>query len=519
MVLIGGGTALCIYAAIALAAVDVWVKRGGNLEGIGAPRAARPVVVVPAAAIPQAPPAADGAFVRFGAFAPWALPGRGEPAGTQKLPPGFLPKAAGAIAAGAKNPPIVGLATLGDLKDVPEISLQDSVPRSSQLEILSAIGKIHMMNERETDGFIKALIRERADLAGLPFALGDACRKTEKESWAFTQAVWEVRRSRRNRGGGNETVQARIAALMQILAPAPEHLRTGLAENLASISDVAATRALAKLAVFSLEDDVRKQAMEGLKLRREKDYTDILVEALHYPWPPFARHAAEVIAKIERTDLIPQLIAVLERPDPRLAALRKVADKSELVLRELVRVNHHRNCLLCHAPAVDGSDNAPPEVPRSVLTASVLTASVPVPGKPLPPTLVYYRERGSGAVRVDITYLRQDFSLLQPVSDAAPWPEMQRFDFFVRTRTVTDQEARAHGSTLAKRLGGLPNPYHEAALAALRQLSGRDAGPTSQAWRKLAAAGDGAGRSGHRVEIPRGGTAEGRGAARNRQGE
>jgi len=44
-------------------------------------------------------------------------------------------------------------------------------------------------------------------------------------------------------------------------------------------------------------------------------------------------------------------------------------------------------------------------------------------------------------VRVDVTYLRQDFSLLLPVVDAAPWPGMQRYDFMVRTRTVSDNEA------------------------------------------------------------------------------
>ena len=39
----------------------------------------------------------------------------------------------------------------------------------------------------------------------------------------------------------------------------------------------------------------------------------------------------------------------------------------------------------------------------------------------------------SGALRRNV---RQDFSLKLPVADADPWPEMQRYDFLVRTREV-----------------------------------------------------------------------------------
>jgi len=353
------------------------------------------------------------------------------------------------------------------------------------------------LNENGADGFIKALVRERGDLAGLPFLLGDACRMGNKDSRALARAVTEVRRSRlldhgwggtgvreppvnqgfpgRGAGTDDRAKRARIAALMQILAPAPAHLRTGLAENLAGVSDVAATRALAKLAVFAMEEEVRNAAIEALKVRRERDYTDIILDGLHYPWPTIARHAAEVIAKVQRTDMIPQLIGVLEKPDPRLAAVTKVGDKSNFVLRELVRLNHHRNCLLCHAPA--RRDNTPP---------GVLTAAVAIPGKPLPANSIYYGDRLSASqVRIDVTYLRQDFSLMQAVANAAPWPEMQRFDFLVRTRTVTSKEANAHRLKLAEKSKGVPNPYREAALAGLRRLTGRDAEPTAPAWREL----------------------------------
>jgi hypothetical protein len=88
-------------------------------------------------------------------------------------------------------------------------------------------------------------------------------------------------------------------------------------------------------------------------------------------------------------------------------------------------------------------------------------------------------------VRLDMTYLRQDFSLMMPVSDAHPWPEMQRFDFLVRTRMLTAAEAQAYEPCCADEEPGRQSPYHRAALFALRELTGRDTEPTAVAWRKL----------------------------------
>ena len=86
-------------------------------------------------------------------------------------------------------------------------------------------------------------------------------------------------------------------------------------------------------------------------------------------------------------------------------------------------------------------------------------------------------------VRLDVTYLRQDFSVMQPVADAHPWPEMQRFDFLVRTRPLTEAEARAYREKLdhPRQL----SPYQRATLTALRELTGKDAEPTAEAWRRL----------------------------------
>src|SRR5262249_48151140 len=53
------------------------------------------------------------------------------------------------------------------------------------------------LNAREQDGYLKALLRTRPDLAGLPFAMGGACRMEEGRRAAFKTAAQKARR-----GGG-----------------------------------------------------------------------------------------------------------------------------------------------------------------------------------------------------------------------------------------------------------------------------------------------------------------------------
>jgi hypothetical protein len=82
-----------------------------------------------------------------------------------------------------------------------------------------------------------------------------------------------------------------------------------------------------------------------------------------------------------------------------------------------------------------------------------------------------------------VTYLRQDFSVAQPVKDADPWPPMQRYDYMVRVRKATDAEMAKLRETPSSSY-----PQRNAALAALRHLSGRDLGASTEAWQKYAAA-------------------------------
>jgi hypothetical protein len=387
-----------------------------------------------------------------------------------------------------------------DLSCVPEVQLQASLAKDvsafeARRQIARQIIKINHLNDRKTDGFLEALCSERLDLNGLPLAMGDACRTEGERSKQFATAVATVRRaqppnsqvvdrssaanfweqyqtvcdqqdrasSQLDRSQRESVTVARIAALMQVLAPMGTAMHLGLVKYLSTVSHIEATQALARLAIFSTEGEVRRAALDALKVRRERDYTAVLLRGLHYPWPAVAERAAEAIIKLERTDLRPQLVALLEGPDPRAPVMEEVNHQRAPVVRELVRVNHHRNCLLCHTPGNTGG------------VSRELTAAVPVPGETLPSPSDGYRASSPDLiVRFDVTYLRQDFSALQPVADGHPWPEMQRFDFLVRTRVLSEEEAKQYRDMLTPREPGGFTPYQRAALTSLRELTGRD---------------------------------------------
>src|SRR5262249_10987372 len=129
---------------------------------------------------------------------------------------------------------------------------------------------------------------------------------------------------------------ARVAALMQILAAESPATRRGLAKYLAGVPHLDATRALAKLAIYSPEVEVRSAAVEGLQLRRERNYTSILLEGLQYPLPEIAKRAAEAVVGLQRKDLVPQLVELLDEPDPRLPIAKDTGGKEPLVVREVV---------------------------------------------------------------------------------------------------------------------------------------------------------------------------------------
>jgi hypothetical protein len=177
---------------------------------------------------------------------------------------------------------------------------------------------------------------------------------------------------------------------------------------------------------------VRQAAVEALELRPKKDYTDILMSGFRYPWSPVARHAAEAVIALKRTDLVGQLEAMGTESDP----MGPIVTAETTVVREAVRISHSKNCLLCHPPA--GATQAGAE--RLAQQVAFPVGRMPIPGEPFSPAYYNQSRRDEFFVRADISYLRQDFSVRLEVNNVVPWPKEQRFDILVRTRPVTAAE-------------------------------------------------------------------------------
>jgi HEAT repeat protein len=250
---------------------------------------------------------------------------------------------------------------------------------------------------------------------------------------------------------------AGIPALMQMLTPESTAVRKVLVDQLGGVDHNSSTEALVKLALFDINDEVRTKAVQALAERPREDTRKALLQGFRYPWAPVADHAAEALVALRDRDAVPALNQLVALPDP---SAPYYDDHKQLMVKEVVRVNHMRNCLMCHAPSASTND--------------LLRARVPEPGKPVPPpfSVAYYNSDGSRTdpsrvhwVRADVTYLRQDFSVPQPVEKADPWPTMQRYDYLVRTRpaNATDVEWRAVRKQETY-------PQREAVQYALREL-------------------------------------------------
>jgi hypothetical protein len=380
-----------------------------------------------------------------------------------------------------------------DLSRVPSLDLEAGPARPLTTEQWQkrkgrAVAAGLLLNDRAEDGYLKALVASRPDLKGVPFVLGGACRTKAVRAAAFDAAARTVARTTagtllatlaalefkghhtglpRTAEADEEYTRAHVSAVRQITAPWTDGEGLKVVEYFAAVPRPEAAVALARLAVFSTSKEVRHLATQALGLRRDADYTAELVEGLRHPWPPAARNAADAAVRLQRTDLLPHLVGMLDGSDPR--APREADGKT--VAHEVVRINHHKNCMLCHPPAR-----------REGLPAGVLAAEIPLPSEGLQGG--YGRTESPLLVRIDVTYLRQDFSALLPVKDHGKWPEMQRFDFVVRKRVLS----RAQADDLRKRLEG-PSPYREAAVRALWQLTGRALGAKAEEWRMLLGAG------------------------------
>jgi hypothetical protein len=366
------------------------------------------------------------------------------------------------------------------LLSVPEIRIER---RTVQEIINKAELNAHRSNLRPDQvHFTPDLLNTQADMMGLPWRRGADCQlggepatylqqfsrrlrtalqqaKAKNDTDALAEAVRGcIAEMARFRVKGNalslDLAEAVIPALMQMLCAEGTAVRLVLVEHLASIDHRTANEALAKLAVFDLSEKVRASAINVLTQRSKKEARAVLLDALRYPWAPAADHAAEALVMLQDRDAVPELRQMLKAPDPK-APYFDYTDRATVV-REVVKVNHLANCVMCHAPSNNTSD--------------FVRGKVPTPGEPLP---VEYYENPTGIfVRADATYLKQDFSVIQPVDSPNHWPVMQRFDYIVRKRPATSEEVRQ-----ARQATTPEYPQREAVRYALRELENETKAP------------------------------------------
>jgi hypothetical protein len=259
-----------------------------------------------------------------------------------------------------------------------------------------------------------------------------------------------------------EKFRGALATLLQMLQVEDAPVRLLLVRELAKVKGSGATAALAKRALVDLSPKVRAAAVASLKTRPADQYVPVLLQGLRYPFAPIADQAAVALRTLKPEGAVPKLVDLLDQPNPSVPVLD--AKTKKWSVRELVRLNHMRNCLLCHAPSAGPKDG-------------LVRGAVPTPGKPLPPA--YYQSITGDFVRADITFLRQDFSVNMPVKSATPWPDEQRFDFVTRVRIFKPDEL----PKVAEKPGNYPQ--REAVLYALRGLTEKDAGDSSGQWREM----------------------------------
>jgi outer membrane biosynthesis protein TonB len=378
---------------------------------------------------------------------------------------------------------------------VPELAL-DAVPGSSQGLTLAAA-------RLQTNGWPypgPALASaQRPDLVGLPLRMGLDCR-LGKEPAENLQVLSRKLRTRleaaiprgsldprpdpevlrRELTGKDSSEWLRpeaIPALLQLLQAEGGPVRLILVELLAKIDHKRATEALAIRAVVDLSAAVREAAIQALSRRPREEYRELLLAGLRYPWMPVQQHASEALVALRDTDAAPQLAMLLGETPGTLPFTVTQNKKQTTVVRELVRVNHLANCLLCHAPSFDRTD--------------LVRGAVPTPGQPLPApvTTPQYYDRGGSFARADITYLRQDFSVVQTVENPGKWPSNQRYDYLVRLRQLTPHEIKL----VEKAKQDLPlTRLREPVLFALRELTGKDVGSDPGKWQTLLRTGEGA---------------------------
>jgi hypothetical protein len=364
------------------------------------------------------------------------------------------------------------------------------------------------------------LLDVRPDLRILPIRFGDTCKLNGKLTVSLDVLSRKLRsyldrftpKTPTGRGGSSEKLRQTlltemrgkkpewlrpeaVPALLQILMGEETPFRKILVELLTKIEGPAATTALAQRAVFDLSPEVGEMAVTALKDRPAAVYRPVLLKTMRYPWAVPVQHAAEALVALHDTGSVPVLVSLLKLPDP---AGPLTLHKNRQILQDVVRLNHLNNCLMCHPPAATDKEpvlGVDPVVPLPVRlqTPGMMSASQRVAGghghgsssvRISVPTTTTSTLQLPLLIRGDITFLRQDFTVRVPVGTVRPRQgtnivRRQRFDFVLRTRILPRKVYEKLEEVIADR----PSyPQRDAILFALRELTGKDAGPTTEAW-------------------------------------
>src|SRR5262249_31199534 len=154
----------------------------------------------------------------------------------------------------------------------------------------------------------------RRDLEGLPVLNESAC-KTPAHEASVLQFVSERMRNKDGESGqhsdemsgfrkGLNDIQYRarhadrpllIRFLEQMVQVESREKREELVKLVASIPGDEAATALARVAVFDLNESVRKQAIESLRERETKSVRPVFLAAMQHPWAAAADNAAAAL--------------------------------------------------------------------------------------------------------------------------------------------------------------------------------------------------------------------------------
>ena len=361
------------------------------------------------------------------------------------------------------------------LKDVATALRRAGISRPSndpRLRLIEEAGRVQFVKT------VNVAVLEEARKQGLPVRTAKACRADRPSAVAMQKLSRSLRLRRIITSPGAPRDRDSLAkfrtmmneepfadnpgtrrVLVQMLQVEPQGEREILVKELAKGKDREAVAALARLALFDPSPAVRRAATVELKKQPPEMFRDELLRGLRYVWAPVADNAARALVDLQDRKAVPALLDLLSRPDPALPLLDA---QQKPVVRELVRVRHLRNCYLCH--------------PAAPVLETPVGGLVPQDGHTVP-NLYYGQAPTDGRfVRADITFVRQDFSVVQPTADSGPTLDRQRFDFLVRTRPATPAEIARQKDAPAS------YPQREAVLFTLRELTGKDYGTSTRPW-------------------------------------